>query len=108
MPRSKGRTGRPWRRVRAQVIAASNGVCAICGVLGPRPDCPRCAGSGVTPHGFECPRCRPSVDHIVELSKGGDPLDPDNLRAAHTTPCNTHRDWLAAQQPSAPRRSQAW
>lgn len=59
MPRSKGRTGRPWRRIRAQVLAESQ-LCWICG------------------HG-----AADTVDHVIPLSKGGDPLDPANLRPAH-------------------------
>lgn len=59
----RGRWGRPWRRVRAQVLAAST-VCWICGHDG-----------------------SDSVDHVTPLAIGGDPLDPDNLAPAHHRPC---------------------
>lgn len=61
----RGRSGRPWRRVRAQVLAASR-VCWICGHDG-----------------------SDSVDHLTPLAEGGDPLDPTNLAPAHDAPCPT-------------------
>lgn len=66
MSRSKGRTGRPWRRVRAQVLAVSD-VCHLCGKPG-----------------------ADTVDHVIPLSLGGPPLDPANLRPAHSR-CNSRR-----------------
>lgn len=80
MPRSKGRTGRPWRRVRAAVLATSD-VCWICG----RP--------GAT-----------TVDHVVALALGGDPLDRDNLRPAHLA-CNSSR---GTGKPIRNPTSRAW
>ncbi|MFI5955825.1 HNH endonuclease [Cryptosporangium sp. NPDC051539] len=65
--RTAGRKGRPWRRLRDLVLAASGGICALCGLPGAN-----------------------SVDHIVPLSKGGAPMAPSNLRAAHST-CNSKR-----------------
>ncbi|MGI5232873.1 hypothetical protein [Actinoallomurus sp. CA-142502] len=60
---SDGRTGRPWRRARAQVLAAST-VCVLCGHEG--------AGD---------------VDHDPPLTViralGLDPCDPALLRPAH-------------------------
>jgi 5-methylcytosine-specific restriction endonuclease McrA len=57
------RGGRPWRRLRAQILAG-NPACAIC-------------------------RVRPAttVDHIVPVSRGGRELDPQNCRPA-CAPCN--------------------
>lgn len=55
----RGRTGRPWRRIRTAVLAASD-VCWVCGHGGAR-----------------------AVDHVVPLSSGGPPLDPGNLRPIH-------------------------
>lgn len=66
MARSKGRTGRPWRRVRQQILAASD-VCWLCGK------------SGAT-----------TVDHVIPVSHGGPLRDPANLRPAHLS-CNTAR-----------------
>lgn len=51
--------GQQARRIRAQVLAASQ-ICGICG------------------HGQA-----DTVDHKIPLSKGGDPLDPANMRPAH-------------------------
>jgi 5-methylcytosine-specific restriction endonuclease McrA len=62
MPRSSkgGPTGRPWRRVRARVLAASD-LCYRCGH----------PGSG-------------AVDHVIPRTLRPDlALDPGNLRAVH-------------------------
>jgi hypothetical protein len=63
MARSKGRTGRPWRRVRLDVLAASD-VCWICGHSGAR-----------------------TIDHDPPLhileAQGLDPREPQYLRVAH-------------------------
>jgi 5-methylcytosine-specific restriction endonuclease McrA len=84
--------GRPWRRVRARVLATSD-LCGLCGHPGAR-----------------------EVDLIIPLSLGGDPLDPANLRPAHGTSdpcpwclraCNQSRG--NRDQPSpAPRQSRRW
>lgn len=62
--RTAGRKGRPWRRVRAQVLADHGGICHLCGHPG--------AGD---------------VDHRVPLAawtaQGGHPEDPANLAPAH-------------------------
>ena len=58
-------TGRPWRRLRARILADSD-ICHICGH----------AGSD-------------AVDHVIAIERGGT-NDPDNLRPAHhTEPCAT-------------------
>ncbi|MEV8636530.1 HNH endonuclease [Streptosporangium sp. NPDC051023] len=90
MARSKGRAGRPYRRLRDQVRAASR-VCWICGhaidlALPPR-------------HPLSW-----TLDHLMPLSRGGDPLDPSNARAAHYR-CNSGRgNRLRARQPTTSRR----
>ena len=62
---TKRLTGRAWRRLRAQVLAASD-ICHICGH----------AGSD-------------AADHVVPLYLNGT-HDPSNLRPApHTKPCPT-------------------
>lgn len=61
----RGHWGRPWRRVRAQVLAASR-TCWICGHDG-----------------------SDSVDHLTPVSRGGAPLDLGNLAPAHHAPCPT-------------------
>ena len=62
-----GRKGRPWERVRLQVLARDRNICWICHRPGAN-----------------------SADHIVPISLGGRPLDPANLRAAHQS-CNSSR-----------------
>lgn len=61
----KGRKGRPYRRWQATVLARSR-VCWICGHDG-----------------------ADSADHIVPLTRGGAPTDPDNGAPAHHQPCPT-------------------
>lgn len=86
MARSKGRTGRPWRRIRAQVLAASN-ICWLCGKPGAT-----------------------TVDHVVPVSKlpHDHPLvrDPANLRPAHTS-CNSARGNRTTKGPTLPT-SRRW
>lgn len=78
MARSKGRTGRPWRRA-AQAARDATDICWICGHAGAR-----------------------TVDHEPPLSvleaHGLDPRDPQYLRIAHGSggrqapnPCPTCR-----------------
>lgn len=90
-PRSKGRVGRPWRRLREVVRLEEGTVCWLC------------------PHPIDLTLTHPhprsfSVDHIIPLVLGGDPLARANVRAAHLD-CNmkrgthqarptTSRDWL--------------
>ena len=62
---SGGRGGRPWRRLRAQVLATSN-VCHLCGKPG-----------------------ADSADHIIPVSLGGRNV-LSNCRAAHLR-CNIQR-----------------
>ncbi|HEY9391265.1 MAG TPA: HNH endonuclease signature motif containing protein [Mycobacteriales bacterium] len=74
--RGRGRVGRPWRRVRAEVLAQSD-VCALCGLPG-----------------------ADTVDHKIPLILGGDPLDRDNLQPAHHS-CNSRK----GKRLTAPRRT---
>lgn len=84
MPRSPGRTGGRWRDVSAAVIAAYDH-CWVCGKLVDK------SLSGRHPRG-------PSVDHVIELSMGGAPLERGNLRLAHLG-CNVGRsNTLRAQR----------
>jgi 5-methylcytosine-specific restriction protein A len=62
-----GRSGRPWKRVRAYVLARDHYTCWLCGRIG-----------------------ADTADHVIPLSKGGHPTDPGNLRAAHRS-CNSRR-----------------
>jgi 5-methylcytosine-specific restriction endonuclease McrA len=86
MPRSKGRTGRPWRRIREQVLAAST-ICHLCGHAG-----------------------ADTVDHVIPVSKlpHNHPLvrDPANLRPAHRS-CNSAKG--AGRKPTPkPQTSRNW
>ena len=54
------RTGRPWQRVKARVIARDGGVCHICGGVG-----------------------ADSADHLLPVADGGQLYDMDNLAAVH-------------------------
>ncbi|WP_373872341.1 HNH endonuclease signature motif containing protein [Acrocarpospora phusangensis] len=88
MSRSKGRAGRPWRRVRAAVLAAST-TCWLCG----------------RPIDLDLPvthRMSATVDHVDPISLGGDPLNPALLRPAHRS-CNSSR----GNRPPKPRRRQS-
>lgn len=96
-PRSPGRSGHAWRQLVAHVRRAveRGASCAWCyepiDLTIPWPD----------PRSF-------SVDHVVALADGGDPLDPSNAVPMHLgcnsskgtrplharpTPLNTDRDW---------------
>ncbi|MFK0173400.1 HNH endonuclease signature motif containing protein [Streptomyces sp. NPDC090306] len=84
MPYSPGRSGTAWSLLRARVFA-EEACCWIC-------------------HQWvdqALPRTHPmsrTVDHIVQLSDGGPPLDRANCRLAHRR-CNGQR----AHKPGAPR-----
>ena len=53
------RSGYRWRKARAAILAASD-ICWLCGHPG-----------------------ADTVDHVIELDRGGPELDPANLRPAH-------------------------
>lgn len=89
--RGRGRSGRPWRRVVAQVRAT----CTTCWLCGQPID------MSLPPNH----RMSFTVDHVIPLSKGGDPLDLTNLRAAHRAH-NSARGARLERQPS--KRSRAW
>lgn len=92
MPRSKGRTGRPWRRAAAKVKSAST-MCWICGheidVRLPAKD----------PMSF-------TVDHVIPVSLGGPLRDVAYLRPAHRR-CNSRRGNRVAFGPLPPT-SRRW
>ena len=65
-----------WKRA-AAVVLAEETICHLCG----------------HPIDFDAPartRYSPSVDHVIPLSKGGDMLARENLRAAHFG-CNSSK-----------------
>lgn len=99
MPRSHGRTGRPWLRARARIIAQQR-PCWICG----------------HPIDYTLPYRNPltgrinrwsvTIDHLTPLSLGGAPTDPANLAAAHLA-CNARRGDGTTPIP-APVTSRTW
>lgn len=71
--------GHAWRKLRAEVLAESGGVCALCGGLGAN-----------------------SVDHIVSRIERPDlELVKSNCQAAHTS-CNSRKEIQRRHRP--PRR----
>ena len=95
MAASSGRRGRPWRRVRAAVLAEST-TCHLCGH----------GGAGEVDH---------RVPRSVVLALGGDPEDPTNLAPAHGArskcpDCGVACNQAKGDRPHAPRRvtSRAW
>jgi 5-methylcytosine-specific restriction endonuclease McrA len=86
----RGPSGRPWRRIRAAVLATSD-VCWLCGHPGAN-----------------------DVDHVIPRSLGGDPLDPANLRPAHGADgcpwCRRKCNQARGTRPGLPplRTSRAW
>jgi 5-methylcytosine-specific restriction endonuclease McrA len=88
MAYSKGRAGTAWNKLRALVFSEETD-CWICGKWVDQ----------------ELPRTHPmsrTVDHVVQLSHGGPPLDRANCRLAHRR-CNGRR----AVRPGA-RRPRRW
>lgn len=90
----RGRSGRPWRRVRLEVLAEQGDLCHVCGHAGAN-----------------------AVDHLRPLSEGGDPLDKRNLAPVHCRVrcpvcgrmCNQERAGVAPKTiPKGERRSQVW
>lgn len=84
----RGRAGRPYEELKKMIYARE--VCWICGGsvrydLGPR-------------HPLA-----PSVDHLVPLSLGGHPLDPQNAELAHYG-CNSRRGNGTRQRYAAEKR----
>jgi 5-methylcytosine-specific restriction endonuclease McrA len=87
MPRSKGRTGRPWRRARAACLTGTP-TCWLCG----------------EPIDTKLPPQHPysaTVDHVIPLSLGGPPTSPANLRPAHKR-CNSSRGNRLTTKPTPP------
>lgn len=76
MAYSKGRAGTAWNKLRAQVFA-EEAECWWCNQYVDQ----------------DLPRTHPmsrTVDHVVELWQGGDPVDRANCRLAHRR-CNTRK-----------------
>lgn len=92
MARSKGRSGRPWRRMHARVIAEET-------------HCARCGGWVDKRLRFPHPYSA-SVDHTTPLGAGGAPLARANLRLMHFG-CNSSKRDGRRPKPR-PRTSRDW
>lgn len=77
------RHGSVWRRIRAEVLRASD-VCWLCGKPG-----------------------ADSVDHLVPVSHGGDPYERSNLAPAHLL-CNQKRGTSYPTKSMRLRSSRNW
>lgn len=89
MPRSRGRTGRPWRRLRLAILANSN-TCTLC--------------HQPIDHTIPYPHpMSPTVHHLTPLAHGGPELDPANCAAAHKI-CNERQ----GARPTTTVRSREW
>lgn len=98
MPRSKGRAGRPYRRLRTRVIAEED-VCFRC-------------GQQVDKSLPGTHRWGPSLDHDPPLSRGGVPVSRDHAHLSHLG-CNAgYRDGRRITLREVPKRrysaSRAW
>jgi 5-methylcytosine-specific restriction endonuclease McrA len=92
-PRSKGRTGRPYRRRREQ-LRSGQAPCHICG----------------KPIDYTLPGTEPMgfvMDHIVPLAYDGDALSPANTAAAHRL-CNGRKGKKAMNDVVIIPSSRAW
>jgi 5-methylcytosine-specific restriction endonuclease McrA len=83
---SAGRAGGRWRRIRLEVLQRDGRICWMCKQPG-----------------------ADSVDHLIPLSRGGDPYAKGNLAAAHMS-CNLRRGTgEPRKRTGAPlRTSRAW
>jgi 5-methylcytosine-specific restriction endonuclease McrA len=93
MPRSKGRTGRPYRRARQRLID-TRAACHICG----------------RPIDYTLPYGNPMafvMDHVVPIAHGGHELAPSNTAAAHWV-CNARKGTKPASAVVTIPRSREW
>lgn len=87
--RGRGRSGRPWERMKARVRAEETH-CAWCGQPVDQ------TLDGNHPDG-------PVVDHLREITEGGDPLDRENLALMHRR-CNGDKEGRRSSEAAARRR----
>ena len=90
------RSGHRWRMAYARLKAQRRG-CWICRVFG-RPDAIDYGLPPRDPMGF-------SADHLIPVSKGGDPYDMANLDATHLRCNEWRRDRSVAEVLAIARRS---
>lgn len=88
-------TGAAYRRARTIGIAQSGGACLLCG----------------DPIDLTLPgthRDGPTLEHVIPVSRGGDPFHPANLSASHLR-CNSARgNRLLSELPVRDRYSRTW
>ncbi|ARP89813.1 hypothetical protein CAL14_05515 [Bordetella genomosp. 9] len=82
MSYGKGRGGRPWRRLRDQIMKRDGYMC----------QCENCKGVKLVAH---------EVDHIIPVAKGGTD-HPDNLRAMNRD-CHAEKTKREANQGYRPK-----
>lgn len=90
----RGRDGRPYRRLRQWLKDNGTNVCRLCG----------------QPIDMTLPYRHPwswTLEHIVPISKGGDPLDPANAGEAHYG-CNSARQDREPGAVQPPKGSHPW
>lgn len=89
----RGRRGRPWRRLCAEVYSTETH-CWLCGEW--------------VDQALRFPsKRRRSVDHVIPLSLGGPPLARHNVRLAHLD-CNCRRGDGTKRRPELGQVSEAW
>jgi 5-methylcytosine-specific restriction endonuclease McrA len=88
--RSRGRSGRPYERLKARVFAEETH-CWLCG---------RWVDQSLPPR----TRWSRSLDHVISLDAGGDPLARTNARLAHLC-CNSSK---GGRKWGVSRSSQEW
>ena len=89
MASNPGRVGHAWRALQARVFAEEQD-CYLCGAWVDQ----------TLPHNDRMAR---SVDHVIALANGGDPLSRANARLAHRK-CNSAKADAPAR-PAEPQRS---
>ena len=88
--------GSTYRKLRAAAILRSGGICCLCG--GPID----LALSGRHRDG-------PTLEHIIPVSRGGDPLNPDNHGVSHNRCNSARKDKLIAElRAQSLHPSRAW
>lgn len=72
----RGRRGTAWNKLRQFVLERDGWTCRM-------PACLHPGGRAIDPALPGTARWGPSVDHVIEIARDGDRVDPANLRAAH-------------------------